>query len=415
MRWANDLTLDSANDLIAAAYDLPPRIFKAYILLGAHCRRRGFVINAGRRVADAVMLSPRFWAETAAPRLEEHGFEERDGCLLHPEVEGVKANPRSEINRRNAAQRWARERERQARLSDPPLDAAGDRSHDAIPMQSDAIASDLHSESHAKSTSALDANATVASASHANSHARARAGTHTDSDSFSPESLESPDQCVVGGGVGEGRPARLRDANGMQIASPSHAPRRAGGTGARGDRDPDRAADRDGGKHRLPPDWQPAEPLRQAAREQGVDPDALAEELRLWADANNAWLADWGKQYMRFVSTAARRRQRGMLLPLRGGQAASPDAAAAPRRESLSEQQRALKSLLDGLWALRNTHKAGPMPPDWQTAQALDPAKLFEWGRALKAWFDSGRQTRRPPDWRAMLSVSPSEAARAAG
>jgi len=336
MRWANDLTLDSANDLVAAAYDLPPRIFKAYILLGAHCRRRGFLINASRRVADAVMLSPRFWAEKAAPRLEEHGFEERDGCLFHPEVEGVKANPRSEINRRNAAQRWARERERQARLFDPPSDAAGEPPPGAGGMQSDAIApnshdaiasglhnaiaSGLHSENHAKSTSGPDANAAFASASHANSHANAHAHALSLSESSPSESLEilSPSE-REGGGLG-GNGADANHATGLQIASGLHA-----------DRSPPAGAGRPK-YHPLPDDWAPPPRAEALAREIGVDLAYVARKFRTQAKEHGKRNRDWDAAFMTFLAREQPvTNQAHAPLVIQGGrQAAAGAPAAAP-------------------------------------------------------------------------------------
>jgi hypothetical protein len=78
-------------------------------------------------------------------------------------------------------------------------------------------------------------------------------------------------------------------------------------------------------KHALPADWQPGPRARNHAQSCGVDPDAVARELRLWADANGAELENWDAQYVRFVEVAGRRRQPSMPMAISGGKGTTAD------------------------------------------------------------------------------------------
>lgn len=52
----------------------------------------------------------------------------------------------------------------------------------------------------------------------------------------------------------------------------------------------------------LPDDWQPRDQERRAATAKGIDPDALADDMRNWAQAKDERRVDWDATFRTFIS-----------------------------------------------------------------------------------------------------------------
>ena len=65
----------------------------------------------------------------------------------------------------------------------------------------------------------------------------------------------------------------------------------------------------------LPDDWQPRDQERQTATAKGIDPDALAHDMRNWAQAKDERRVDWDATFRTFISRERPSRNTDPLNP----------------------------------------------------------------------------------------------------
>ncbi len=410
MTWANALTIADLNDLVAESTLYEPKTGFAYVQLMVRLRRYGSVQDDAKMLASIGRCTMHWWTHRAWPVLRDV-FEVHEGRIYHPDVAALRATraPQPPAETEESPRRASARRAAQARWGNAPeLGSDMNASHDASATHApgDAISTTYASAAHASASAAHAIPHASASAAHGPAHAVShalgmpgaslgalavsRAPSLSLEDSVFSDSPESEEESLresgsvrasanASGMRSDASPHAESHAQPMRRSLKSHHPVHAS----------DEAATR------IPADWAPSAADRLEAQRHGYDPDVLAPAFRDYNLGTGNLSPNWSAKWRTWVRREAPRppsRQTTMAMPLAGGAATSPTAAAPPS---------------DAENALRKRHVA--MVTVWYQRGIIGLAPTFQrlleagadgigWLAGFEAWVAGGSHGDRPAD-----------------
>lgn len=417
--WANGLTRDEVNGLLAESFPFEAKTFKGYIQLVGRLRIYGSVPADDRTLASIAGCTKHWWSSRAWPVLREIFEVSEEGRLYHPGIRSVREpvpsspeTPEEEAaraalaarNKANALNGWER---RRAAMHVVPREAEPG-SHPAPHAASHDLASKSHPESDAKSDTFASvshaAGEPVASSVASPSHDLASGGSRASplSQEVRPlqggqeskeESLRASVDARAGADATGDASHATGDATSHAKPAPSHRLRGAkpGPVIAQ-----------------IAPDFAPsARSEREATMRGFAAADLLPRFIDHYTGTGEA-KADWDAVFRNWVRGEARtvqtreRRQGHIPLPMAGG-------VTAP---ALSDADKALRARLMGASRLRGLTSSAPLAPTIERLQEAGEAGIA-WLDLMEAWERAGLRGEQPPEFREFVGRNTSRQASA--